>query len=270
MRLAFVAVLLLAAPLAFAAAPAAVAAAEAQGACGLRETAIVNVGDLISGSCPGIRPGAEITSPVGQCTMAWILRDASGALYGTTAGHCGAVGQRVSLASLGAQVGTFVFSVDQPIGEDFAVFKIDSSRAGIVSPDMCAWGGATGVYAGAGPAAPGVVRHFGFGVGTGTLAYTRARSGAMDYATATTFGFAGAVAPGDSGSPARLASGEALGVITDLLAPRSPGTGPLVPADLTFMTQAALGTRLDHGIAEAEAATGLSFTLVTGTPANEP
>ncbi|MFA5860203.1 MAG: hypothetical protein WDA16_00770 [Candidatus Thermoplasmatota archaeon] len=234
----------------------------------LRATALVNPAELVSGECPGIRPGAAISTPAGGCTMAWILRDSAGDLYGATAGHCGNVGDRVAVA--GQNVGTFVYSVNQPIGEDFGVFSIDADRVGLVSPEMCAWGGATATWTGAGGAVAGVVRHFGFGIGTGTMPQTRARSGALDYASATTFAFAGAVAPGDSGSPARLGSGEALGVITDLLAPRVPGTGPLVPSDAVLLTQLAMGTRLDHGLAAASTATGISLSLVTGTPANEP
>lgn len=236
--------------------------------CDLRATALVHDLDpleLVVPSCSGIRPGAAISSPVGSCTMAWILRSGSD-LYGTTAGHCADVGHRIRVAGAG-EVGTMVYSVDQPIGEDFGVFRIDPARHALVSPEMCAWGGATGVWAGDDPA--GVVRHFGFGIGTGTLPPTRARSGVLDYANPTTFAFVGAVAPGDSGSPARLATGDALGVITDLLAPRTPGTGGFVPSDPVLVTQLAIGTRLDHGIARAEAATGLDFALVTGTPENE-
>lgn len=233
----------------------------------LRASALVSPAVALEGACSGIRPGAAIATSAGSCTMAWILRDANGALYGSTAGHCGVVGQRVRVG--GQAIGTMVYAVDQPIGEDFGVFSIDADKAHLVDPDMCAWGGATGVWTEEGPVATGLVRHFGFGVGTGTLAQTRARSGVLDHASATTFAFVGAVAPGDSGSPARASSGEALGVITDLLSPRSPGTGPLVPEDPVLLTQLGIGTRLDHGLARVEAATGLSLSLVTGEPRNE-
>lgn len=258
---------ILALAIVLAALPATLAVADDAECPALRASAVVNPGELISGACPGIRPGAGINSPAGSCTMAWILTDADGTLYGSTAGHCGNVGDRVRVGS--NPIGTFVYAVDQPIGEDFGVFLIDTADLHLVNPDMCAWGGATSVWEGEGPIAPGVVRHFGFGIGTGTLPPTRARSGIMDHASENTFAFAGAIAPGDSGSPARLATGEALGVITDLLAPRSPGTGPLVPADPVLLTQLGIGTRLDHGLANVRAATGLELTLVTGTPRNE-
>lgn len=238
-----------------------------QADCALRASALVDPGELVSGACAGIRPGAPIRSPVGSCTMAWILRDAEGALYGATAGHCGNVHDRVLIGN--DAIGTFVYAVDQPIGEDFGVFRIDLDAYGLVDPDMCAWGGATGAWEADEIVDAGIVRHFGFGVGTGTFPPTRARSGVLEYATASTFAFIGAVAPGDSGSPARLGTGEALGVVTDLLSPRTPGTGPLAPSDPVLLTQLALGTRLDHGLARVEAATGLGLELVTGTPRNE-
>lgn len=258
--------------LAPAAAPVGDAAAvesEKGGCSHLRATALAAPDplELLLPVCTGIRPGAGISSPGGSCTMAWIVQSGS-TYYGTTAGHCGSVGQRIKLTSINQEVGTMIYAVDQPIGEDFGVFRIDASRNGIVNPDMCAWGGATGVWTGSGGTGS-MVRHFGFGLVTGTTQFTRARSGVFDYANPTTFAFQGAVAPGDSGSPARLANGQALGVITDLWAPRLPGDGPLVPADRVLLTQLAIGTRLDHGLAQASAATGITFTLVTGTPDNE-
>lgn len=231
----------------------------------LRPTALSGPEDLISGECPGIRPGADISTPVGGCTMAFILTDGAD-LYGTTAGHCASVGQTIHLDD-GPAIGTVIYSRGQPIGEDFAVFEIRDAVEDQVDPKMCAWGGPTGVFAGDGSR---IVRHFGYGIGPGTLPPTRARSGALTYFNDAAFGFAGWAMPGDSGSPARLSSGQALGVITDLTTVRQPGNGPLLPEDPGMWTSAAAGTRLDHGISQAERATGLDLTLVTADLANEP
>lgn len=266
----FAVALLLALPalaLAPTAAPLEAAASDEEGSCDLRPTALSAPDplELLLPSCGGIRPGAGISSPGGSCTMAWILQSGS-TYYGTTAGHCGDVGDRIRLSSINAEIGTMIYAVAGPIGADFGVFRIDSGRNSLVSPDMCAWGGATGVWGGSGGGL--FVRHFGFGIGTGTTPFTRARSGVLDYSNNEVFAFQGAVAPGDSGSPARLSGGQALGVITDLASVRTP-PDPLVPADKVLLTQLAIGTRLDHGMAQASAATGISFSLVLGTPDNE-
>lgn len=237
----------------------------------VRPTALVGEsgpGDLVSGLCPGIRPGAQVSSPLGGCTMSWILKDAQGIFYATIAGHCGEVGDNIRLSSTGATIGQMIYSKDQPIGEDFGVFRIFSNFNNQVNATLCAWGGPTSVWSGAGGSH--VVRHFGFGLGVGSVPPARARTGALGYVSPVAFTFTGVAMPGDSGSPARLASGEALGVITDLTSVRTPGTGPLVPSDPFLASGVVLGTRLDHGLANAQAATGLVFTLQTGAVDNEP
>lgn len=235
----------------------------------LRETAMLATAgpaDLVFGPCPGIRPGAQVSSPGGTCTMSWILQSGS-TYYATIAGHCGDVGHKIKLASTGATIGEMVYSVSQPIGEDFGVFRIYSTYNGQVNAAMCAWGGATGVWTGVGGSH--VVRHFGYGLGVGSVPPARARSGVLGVTDASAFAFEGFVMPGDSGSPARLASGEALGVITDLLPVRDPGPY-LLPTNPLLNTGTVLGTRLDHGLPRASAATGLTFTLVTAPVDNEP
>lgn len=236
------------------------------GDCGAtRPTALAGPEDLVTGHCPGIRPGAPISTPVGGCTMAWILTDGQD-LYGATAGHCARVGDTIDLRG-GPAIGRMVYSQDQPIGEDFGVFRIFDGVRDMVDPEMCAWGGPSGTFTGDGSR---VVRHFGFGIGPGTLPWTRARSGALTHFNDAAFGFAGWVMPGDSGSPARLGDGQALGVITDLTTVRQPGNGPLLPDDELMWTSAAAGTRLDHGLARVQQSTGLDLDVVTAPVRNEP
>jgi len=203
---------------------------------------------LLPQECPNhLGPGAQMTSPVG-CTMNFAFTDQLGRFYLGTAGHCVGVGQRVGLAGLG-QVGTAVFSVANGAGYDFGLVRLDAGR--VPDPSMCHWGGPTGV---ASPAqSSGVVRQFGYGLVWGQNQFTRARSGYTDplfTMDPNDFAFVGFAAAGDSGSPVRMDSGEALGLVTH-------GGGVL------FFVPTGSGTRIDQAIRLAEAGTGLDLTLMT-------
>ncbi|MEA2932229.1 MAG: hypothetical protein QOI56_1014, partial [Actinomycetota bacterium] len=41
-----------------------------------------------AGACPGVRPGAVVLTPVGQCTLNFLWRGSDGRSYIGTAGHC--------------------------------------------------------------------------------------------------------------------------------------------------------------------------------------
>lgn len=216
-----------------------------------------------SGTCNAIRPGAQISSNIGLCTLAWILDGSDGKTYAATAGHCVDEGGDVRID--GDVIGTAVYSKAAPLGQDFAVIEIANGKS--VQTSMCGWGAASGVFHGNGlelnrSAEERTVRHFGFGVGTGTFEPTRGRTGVLGYVNDNAFTFEGAVAPGDSGSPAMLENGKALGVITDGTAIRVPGNGGL-PADPLLASGSVVGTRLDHGLAAAEADLGIDLSLAT-------
>jgi len=179
-----------------------------------------------TGECPGVRPGATVESDAGLCTFNFLFQGADGRRYIGTAGHCilgespigGDVGEEswapgtgpVARDSEGDRIGEFAYAVlEDP--RDFALIRLD---AGVpASPQMCHFGGPTGVNSDRpGALPPTVLNHFGNGVGVGDVLPAR---------SALAFGmpdpdhvFAeGAVVPGDSGSGIISADGRAVGVI---------------------------------------------------------
>lgn len=200
---------------------------------------------------PRISPGASISTPVGGCSLNFMFQDAAGKKYAGTAGHCfSALGQRMTVSGVGA-AGTVVYLINAGVGNDFALVRIDDSKANLVNPAMCQWGGPTGPATGL---TAGIVRHYGFGIGYGTTQFTRARSGYGQHSAGTSFSFMGAVASGDSGSGARLDNGLALGVITHV-----NGGAVIVGHSAPF----GYGTKVTHAMQLAQAATGLQLTLLT-------
>ncbi|MGB0653509.1 MAG: hypothetical protein ACPGQL_09945 [Thermoplasmatota archaeon] len=210
--------------------------------------------------CDGIRPGARITSPSG-CTLAWILED-EGDLYATTAGHCvGGVGDVVRIdPGNGPEVdiGTVVYAINQGDSQDFAVIDIYPEVEGDVNPQLCHWGGPTGMVTGDVERGD-VVRQYGHGIAISVLPETRARSGLVSYDSGTSYGFYGVVTNGDSGSPVMMADGSALGVLNTLGTSFSFSGNP----DDIVAHVGGAGTRLDQGLALFEAAGGAELSLVT-------
>lgn len=198
-------------------------------------------------TCGGIRPGMLVSFGGALCTGSYIFTDGSDT-YISTAGHCTSVGQRARLGSL--QFGTTVFSTgDGGPGNDFALVKIDSNRLNLVDPEMCNFAGPTGIHTDADGTIIGdrIVRtghgggfsipptpHEGVGIGWG----------------ATSLTWVHGPVPGDSGSPIRHESGEALGVVTHVVITPTTGFG--------------IATRLDHGMALANIP-GLQLSTVSYT-----
>lgn len=215
-----------------------------------------------------VRPGAWMASPA-PCTLAHVVEDAGGDLYVLTAGHCANtsaprgedLGRSVEIVTeagpTGAsqeRVGTVVDFVDEGIGADYALVAIDPDDQDDVDPNTVGWRGPTGV---AEASAPGSVHHYGFGAG-GTWIHdaTRCRTGSTPgFWGANSYAFHGLIGPGDSGSPAQTAGGEALGINTHIDA---------YVGQLPFGN--ALGTQATHAIDSLEDRTGLSLSLVTGDP----
>ena len=174
----------------------------------------------------GIRPGQLIILTHGNvtslCTSNFVFKNGPDFFIGT-AGHCGAVGDQVTMLYLPAglvDIGNVVKSTgDAGIGNDFALISIHPNLYPDVSPSLAYWGGPTGVYTGSGPA---VVMHAGWGVVIGTGGTPRVGIGTSF--TPNEWRFIGAITPGDSGSGARVSGGEAAGNITHI----SVGTGNLL------------------------------------------
>lgn len=158
-------------------------------------------------SSAGMRAGLE-RQPTGS----------SGVFIGT-AGHCTQTGDEVTLiAAPGVlmNIGTTVRSVDNGIGEDFALVEVYPEMVRFVNPSMAIIAGPTGSAA---PAIGDVVLHVGHGVGVGTGGTPRAGVVGWlgDGAEASGYGWSGAASPGDSGSGVRNVQGAAVGNLTHLV-----------------------------------------------------
>ncbi|MGH3451164.1 MAG: hypothetical protein ACRDQW_10645 [Haloechinothrix sp.] len=174
----------------------------------------------------GIRPGAWIISPAG-CTTNFVFGSPGNYSIGT-AGHCAEVGDEVTLIAAPGilmVIGKTVKSVDNGIGDDFALIEIYPEMQQYVNPSMTYFGGPTGVGS---PQFGDVVEHAGHGLVIGTGGTPRAGvvvyRGEGDTRGSDAFAWDGAASPGDSGSAVRLVAGEAAGDLTHLVV-----GGPYVP-----------------------------------------
>ncbi len=171
----------------------------------------------------GIRPGAFIIVGGGVlCSTNFVFRNGGNYAIGT-AGHCGKVGQSVTMLALPRvlfNIGTITKSVDGGPGNDFALISINPALNKLVSPSMAHWGGPVGKYTG--PNAPLFVKHSGHGLVVGTGGTPRLGVG-INWSP-TLWQFAGAILFGDSGSAATSGNGKAVGNITHITAPLNAGT----------------------------------------------
>jgi hypothetical protein len=167
----------------------------------------------------GIRPGSWMIAPSG-CTMNFIFGSPGSYSIGT-AGHCGGVGEEVTLLTLApgganpvlVEIGAISKSVDGGIGNDFAIVPIRAELQSWVSPTIAIVAGPCGSYTGSGPEP---VFHYGHGLVIGTGGTPRA--GLALKWEADAFGWTGAAIFGDSGSAVRVNTGmQAAGDLTHLV-----------------------------------------------------
>jgi hypothetical protein len=192
----------------------------------------VRVGEeALNTECPGYQsPGVSaagcIVAPAG-CTANFIF--ASGATrYVGTARHCvDNRGQEVTMqvdTTTIATVGTVshMTSGEGEPGNDWALIQIDPAVAAKwgVSPAVPFVGGPNGIYTGC-DVTP--VLHYGHGYGV-LVAQGKVEGGLATNWNNDGFGWTGAGAPGDSGSPVVTAGGQAAGDFTHLIV--DPGTYP--------------------------------------------
>jgi len=168
----------------------------------------------------GIRPGQQLIISGGGgfslCTSNFVFRNGSNYAIGT-AGHCGGVGDSVTLIALGKvlfNIGSIIKSVDQGPGNDFALISIKPAFNRNVSPSMAHWGGPVAAWGG--PGAPLMVKHSGWGTGIGAGGTPRVGIG-LTWASSGLWTFAGAIMLGDSGSAATAGDNRAVGNITHIL-----------------------------------------------------
>jgi hypothetical protein len=177
----------------------------------------------------GIRPGSWMLFPAG-CTLNFVFGSPGQYAIGT-AGHCTSVGEEVSIVAAPGvlmNIGTTVKSVDNDVGDDFALISIRPEMQQHVRPSMAHFGGPTGA---GDPQLGGVVQHSGHGLVLGTGGTPRAGvvvyRGPGENRGSDAFAWVGAATPGDSGSPVTLAGGSAAGNLTHLVV-----GGPYVPGDV--------------------------------------
>lgn len=198
--------------------------------------------------CTGkVRPGMSI----GNCTLAWIL-SGGGKMYAATAGHCTTKGDTHYANVEGVRHwGTTAFSTGNAgVGKDFALIEILPDSVPYVTGEMCNWAGPTASFSGSTITGQPTVQT---GIGGGGLFIPpRPKTGIGQSWGSQSFQWVGSSIPGDSGSPIRLESGAALGVVTHM---------SLVVPVLDF------GTTLQRGLqlAAADGITGLQLVTVTWT-----
>jgi hypothetical protein len=176
----------------------------------------------------GIRPGQLIiifnSGGFSLCTSNFVFSNGYSYAIGT-AGHCGAVGDQVSMVTAPrvlVNIGNITKSTgDAGIGNDFALISIKPELNRIVSPSMAFWGGPTGPYSTT--KVPLVLKHIGWGAVIGTGGTPRV--GVGTYYSSTAYTFIGAITPGDSGSGATALNNQAVGNITHIFVGIGGGQG---------------------------------------------
>lgn len=179
-----------------------------------------------TGTCPGVRPGAIVLTPVGQCTLNFLFQGSDGRRYIGTAGHCilgaspigGDAGEKswtpgtgpAARDSGGNRIGEFAYAILQD-PKDFSLIRLDSQAQ--ASAGMCFFGGPTAIN----NETPGLsqlvqLEWFGNGIVAGST--VPARSAVAAGMPSPDHVFAqGAATPGDSGSGVISSDGRAVGVL---------------------------------------------------------
>lgn len=199
----------------------------------------------------GIRPGSWMISPAG-CTLNFVFGSVSdgegtqakgngkgkkqtaaagsGDAYIGTAGHCAEVGDEVTIIAAPGilmNIGTTVRSVDNGVGDDFALIDISPEMEEFVNPSTAYFGGPTAV---GDPQFGDIVEHAGHGLVIGTGGTPRAGvvvyRGEGEEQGSDAFAWDGAAAPGDSGSFVIESDGTAAGNLTHIVI-----GGPYVPGN---------------------------------------
>jgi hypothetical protein len=220
------------------------------------------------GTCPGVRPGAELQTEIGLCTANFLFEAPDHERFIGTAGHCilgeGPVadnageklwpkgGGPVAKDSAGHRIGEFAYAVLQD-PKDFSLIRLDPGVE--ASPEMCDFGGPNGINDDIN-GDPKVLRYFGNGVGIGTALPARSAV-ALGFPNSDHVYALGLALPGDSGSAVITDDGRAVGV---LVTTGLHGLG----YDENGVDFGTMGiTRIGPQMARASQALGKQLTLVT-------
>lgn len=173
---------------------------------------------VLGPSAPAMSSPASTSPTSSRSSRAKPAAKPSPGFFIGTAGHCGRVGDQVTMLFLPlglVHIGAIVKSTGSPqsvSATDFALISIDPALNQYVSPSMAYVGGPTGVFTGNGVQP---LLHAGWGLVIGTGGTPRAAVAYRWYA-GSEYRFEGAVVFGDSGSGAIVAGGLAAGNITHI------------------------------------------------------
>jgi hypothetical protein len=223
------------------------------------------------GTCPGVRPGGELRTELGQCTLNFLFVTPDGERYIGTAGHCilgeggGVAGEGagektwargqgpVAKSADGKRFGEFAYAVLQD-PKDFGLIRIDSGIE--PTPEMCNFAGPSGINDDL-SGDPTVLHYFGNGIGIGTALPARSAV-AMGLPNADHVYAAGLALPGDSGSAVVSDDGRAVGVLVTV---GIHGFGIDENGGIDFGTVGI--TRIVPQMKRAGDALGIQLTMVT-------
>lgn len=221
------------------------------------------------GTCPGVRPGGELRSDIGQCTLNFLFKTPEGERYIGTAGHCilgegpvaDSAGEKMwpkgqgpaATTPDGKRFGEFAYAVLQD-PKDFALIRLDPGVE--ASPEMCNYGGPTGINDDI-SGDPTVLQYFGNGIAIGTALPARSAV-AMGLPHADHVYAAGLALPGDSGSAVISEDGRAVGVLVTV---GVHGFGIDESGGIDFGTVGI--TRIVPQMKRAAEALGIQLTMVT-------
>jgi trypsin len=176
-----------------------------------------------SGTCPGVRPGALVETPIGFCTMNFAFKGPKRVRYIATAGHCAipeesgggeqvwARGQGpVAKDAEGEPIGRVAYAVLELDGErDFALIRLNKGLR--PTPQMCHFGGPTGVNQDIHRRTT-FLNLYGNGAGAGEVLPAR-QLVAFGLPNPAHVFANGVASPGDSGGPVTSNDGRAVGVL---------------------------------------------------------
>jgi hypothetical protein len=241
----------------------------------------VPVASPIGGSltrCNGVRPGAMLNTETGVCSLNFMFTGSDGNRYMGTAGHCILVDSTTGALAAsavskeevytpgsgptamdgdGTRIGQFAYAIlSDP--KDFALIRLD--RGVEASPQMCHFGGPTGLNADRPPLTePVVLNQYGQGVALGSLLPARSLL-ALGMPDPHHVFAQGVVLPGDSGSGVISSDGRAVGVAVSTGAHMGGvGTGGLDTGLVGI-------TRLTPQLERAEKVLGVDLEMVTAPP----
>lgn len=218
--------------------------------------------------CSGVRPGAALSIKDGYgCTMNFLFKGSDGRTYAGTGGHCifdgeGVHGERTwkpgqgmeTYDAGGNRIGETAYWILDLGKFDFSLIRLD--RDVDFDPQMCHFGGPTGIYKGTSNDAA-TINFFGNLSDVGKVLPARNFIAATGFPHRHNVDAFGVAVFGDSGGPATLNDGKALGVAV--------GTGfgfSSLPGQSDFTAGNVFLVRLPPQIKEAERALGIDLRIL--------